>query len=169
VGVFATAIAYAASITASEMLGSRLASFAGLLEVVAAALYAWLLLGERLSIPQLIGGVLILVGIGFVRSEKTSASVEPGSAVETGPSIESDVLLEAELISPSTSASPEPSSVLSTGLSPVLSTELVELPRTGLSPSPLCPNGLVPLLSPLLPTVSSPAPSLSTGAVELPG
>jgi drug/metabolite transporter (DMT)-like permease len=169
VGVFATAIAYAASITASEMLGSRLASFAGLLEVVAAALYAWLLLGERLSIPQLIGGVLILAGIGFVRSEKTSASVEPGSAVETGPSIESDVLLEAELISPSTSASPEPSSVLSTGLSPVLSTELVELPRTGLSPSPLCPNGLVPLLSPLLPTVSSPAPSLSTGAVELPG
>jgi drug/metabolite transporter (DMT)-like permease len=77
VGVFATAVAYAASITASEMLGSRLASFAGLLEVVAAALYAWILLGERLSIPQLIGGVLILVGIGFVRSDKTSAARKP--------------------------------------------------------------------------------------------
>ena len=77
VGVFATALAYAASITASEILGSRLASFAGLLEVVAAALYAWILLGERLSIPQLVGGVLILAGIGFVRSEKTSATVEP--------------------------------------------------------------------------------------------
>lgn len=71
VGIVATGIAYAASITASEMLGSRLASFAGLLEVVAAALFAFILLGEELSVLQLIGGVLILVGIGFVRSEKT--------------------------------------------------------------------------------------------------
>jgi len=71
VGVVATAIAYAASITASEMLGSRLASFAGLLEVVAAALYAFLLLGEELTVLQLLGGVLILAGIAFVRSERT--------------------------------------------------------------------------------------------------
>jgi len=70
VGIMATALAYAASITASEMLGSRLASFAGLLEVVAAALYAWLLLGEGLTILQLIGGIVILAGIAFVRSEK---------------------------------------------------------------------------------------------------
>ena len=79
VGVFATAIAYATSITASEMLGSRLASFMGLLEVVAATIYAWLLLGEQLSIPQLIGGALILAGIAFVRSEKTDAIVEAGA------------------------------------------------------------------------------------------
>jgi drug/metabolite transporter (DMT)-like permease len=78
VGVIATAIAYAASITASEMLGSRLASFMGLLEVVAATLYAWILLGEDLTIPQLIGGLLILVGIAFVRSEKTArVELEP--------------------------------------------------------------------------------------------
>ncbi len=70
VGVVATAVAYATSITASEMLGSRLASFAGLLEVVAAALYAWILLGEKLTVPQLVGGMLILVGIAFVRAEK---------------------------------------------------------------------------------------------------
>jgi len=78
VGVVATAIAYAASITSSEMLGSRLASFAGLLEVVAGALYAWLLLGEDLSALQLFGGVLILGGIALVRSEKTSADLEAG-------------------------------------------------------------------------------------------
>ncbi|MBB5843650.1 drug/metabolite transporter (DMT)-like permease [Conyzicola lurida] len=85
VGVLATAVAYAASITASEMLGSRLASFVGLLEVVAAALYAWLFLGENLSVPQLLGGLLILAGIAFVRSEKTEpALVEPEVAlVET--------------------------------------------------------------------------------------
>jgi len=74
VGVISTAIAYAASITASEILGSRIASFAGLLEVVAATFYAWLLLGEQLTLPQFIGGALILVGIGFVRSEKTDAA-----------------------------------------------------------------------------------------------
>jgi drug/metabolite transporter (DMT)-like permease len=72
VGVFATAVAYATSITATSLLGSRLASFVGLLEVVAAALYAWILLGENLTIVQLVGGVLILVGIGFVRSERSA-------------------------------------------------------------------------------------------------
>jgi drug/metabolite transporter (DMT)-like permease len=75
VGVLATALAYAASITASEMLGSRLASFAGLLEVVAATVYAWLLLGEDLTLPKLSGGVLILAGIAFVRSD--SSATEP--------------------------------------------------------------------------------------------
>ena len=76
VGVISTAVAYATSITASGMLGSRVASFAGLLEVVAATFYAWLLLGERLTIPQLLGGALILAGIAFVRSEKTDVAVE---------------------------------------------------------------------------------------------
>jgi drug/metabolite transporter (DMT)-like permease len=82
VGVIGTAIAYATSITASEMLGSRLASFVGLLEVVAATFYAWLLLDEQLTGLQLFGGLLILTGIGFVRSEKTSAPIE---AVATEP------------------------------------------------------------------------------------
>lgn len=88
VGVVSTAIAYAASISASEMLGSRLASFVGLLEVVAATFYAWLLLGESLTLWQLGGGVLILIGIGFVRSEKkeqANVALEPASTVPTRP------------------------------------------------------------------------------------
>jgi drug/metabolite transporter (DMT)-like permease len=79
VGVVATGIAYAASITASEILGSRLSSFMGLLEVVFAALYAWILLGQDLTIPQLIGGVLILGGIALVRAEKVDVALEPGA------------------------------------------------------------------------------------------
>jgi len=82
IGVVATAIAYSTSIAASEMLGSRLASFVGLLEVVAATFYAWLLLGEQLTVPQLFGGLLILIGIAFVRSEKTDAALEPASMVD---------------------------------------------------------------------------------------
>ena len=77
VAVLATGVAYATSIKASQLLGSRLASFAGLLEVVAATVYAWLLLGEQMTIPQLIGGLLILVGIGFVQSEKAAVEVPP--------------------------------------------------------------------------------------------
>lgn len=74
VGVVATAIAYASSITATELLGSRLASFTGLLEVVAATLYAWLLLGEQLSPLQLLGGLLILGGIALVRADRGPGS-----------------------------------------------------------------------------------------------
>ncbi|MBO1737973.1 DMT family transporter [Leifsonia sp. TF02-11] len=73
VGVLATALAYAAGITAAGLLGSRLSSFAGLLEVVAATLYAWLLLGESLGALQLVGGVLILAGIALVRADPTPA------------------------------------------------------------------------------------------------
>jgi drug/metabolite transporter (DMT)-like permease len=82
VGLIATGIAYATSIHASEILGSRLASFMGLLEVVFAALYAWLLLGQNLSVPQLIGGVLILGGIALVRAEKVDAEDTPLEAVQ---------------------------------------------------------------------------------------
>lgn len=70
VAIIATGFSYAVSITASQMLGARLASFAGLLEVVASAVYAWLLLGEQMTLLQILGGALILLGIGFVRSEK---------------------------------------------------------------------------------------------------
>jgi drug/metabolite transporter (DMT)-like permease len=85
VGIFATAIAYATSITATEMLGSRLASFVGLLEVVAATFYAWLLLGEGLSVLQFVGGALILVGIAFVRAEKSAPpALEPPRGARSG-------------------------------------------------------------------------------------
>lgn len=81
VAVIATGFSYAASITAAEKLGSRLASFVGLIEVVAAAVYSWLLLGEALTLVQILGGVLILVGIGFVRSEKQIVEPAEGSAL----------------------------------------------------------------------------------------
>ena len=51
----------------------------GLLEVMFASLYAWLLLGQNLTVPQLIGGVLILGGIALVRAEKVDVPIEPGT------------------------------------------------------------------------------------------
>ncbi|WP_431246304.1 EamA family transporter [Leifsonia xyli] len=68
VAVVATALAYSLSLAGSRRLGSRLASFAGLMEVVFATLLAWLLLGERPGPLQLVGGVCILAGVVLVRS-----------------------------------------------------------------------------------------------------
>ena len=81
VAVIGTALAYVAGITASSVLGSRVASFVGLLEVVFASLLAFLLLGEELSLLQLAGGALILGGIAAVRSEKT-VPVRDGQATD---------------------------------------------------------------------------------------
>ena len=82
VAVIGTAVAYATGITASAILGSRLASFIGLLEVVSASLFAWLLLGEKLTPLQLVGGVLILGGIAAVRSVPPVEQDEPRAEAE---------------------------------------------------------------------------------------
>jgi drug/metabolite transporter (DMT)-like permease len=83
VALVGTAFAYVASIIASERLGSRLMSFVGLLEVVFASVFAWLLIGETLTLVQIFGGVLILGGIALVRMEREAdVPLEPGSVDE---------------------------------------------------------------------------------------
>jgi drug/metabolite transporter (DMT)-like permease len=66
-GIVTAALAYVAGIAASRRLGSRLASFVALFEVLAALVFAWLLLGERPGPIQLLGGVLIVAGVVAVR------------------------------------------------------------------------------------------------------
>lgn len=67
IGLLATALAYVLGITSTRMLGSRLASFVALSEVVAAMLFGWLLLGQLSEPIQLIGGGLVLVGVVVVK------------------------------------------------------------------------------------------------------
>ncbi|WP_395243495.1 DMT family transporter [Agromyces sp. MMS24-K17] len=81
VGVVSTAFAYVAGIGAIGLLGSRLAAFLGLSEVVFAAIVGWILLGEALAPLQVLGGALILGGIVCVKLERTPRA-EP--AVELG-------------------------------------------------------------------------------------
>lgn len=71
------ALAYTAGIAAARRLGSRLASFVALTEVLAAVVYAWLLLGELPVTVQLAGGVLILTGVIVVRSGESAITVPP--------------------------------------------------------------------------------------------
>lgn len=66
-GVVTAALSYATGIAASRRLGSRLASFVALFEVVAAVLFAWLLLGELPRAVQLLGGLLILAAVVVVK------------------------------------------------------------------------------------------------------
>jgi drug/metabolite transporter (DMT)-like permease len=65
----AGALAYAAGIAASRRLGAKVASFAGLTEVLFAVLITWALLGQAPGRWQLAGGVVVLVGIALVRAD----------------------------------------------------------------------------------------------------
>lgn len=62
-----TVSAYVLGVLAAKRLGSRLASFVGLLEVIAAVAVAALLLGEIPTLMQVLGGVLLLAGVIAVR------------------------------------------------------------------------------------------------------
>ncbi len=66
-GIMTAAVAYLAGVLAVQRLGSTMASFFGLTEVLFAVLFAWLLLDEIPATIQLVGGMLILVGVVLVR------------------------------------------------------------------------------------------------------
>lgn len=74
-GVVTAAVAYVTGIAASRRLGPRLASFAALMEVLFALVFAWLLLGQLPREIQLAGGLLVLGGVVLVKlGEPASAT-----------------------------------------------------------------------------------------------
>ena len=70
--VIATSVAYTVGIISTRLLGSRLASFVGLTEVLFAVFFAWLMVDEMPLPIQLIGGVLIVLGVACVRYDELS-------------------------------------------------------------------------------------------------
>jgi len=66
-GLVTAAFSYVTGIAAGRRLGSRLASFVALGEVLAAVIWAWLLLDELPRGIQLAGGVLVLAGVVVVK------------------------------------------------------------------------------------------------------
>ncbi|WP_246160203.1 EamA family transporter [Nocardioides humilatus] len=76
-GLVTASFAYVAGIAAARLLGSRLASFVALSEVVAGVLWAWLLLGQLPGPLQAIGGLLVLAGVvGVKLGEKSTPEVQ---------------------------------------------------------------------------------------------
>lgn len=66
-GLITAALAYVTGIGATRLLGSRVASFVALLEVVAAVGFAWLLVDQLPGWAQLAGGLLIIAGVVAVK------------------------------------------------------------------------------------------------------
>jgi drug/metabolite transporter (DMT)-like permease len=81
--VIAAALAYVVGISAARILGSKLASFVGLTEVLFAVLFAWLFLGQLPTGMQLVGGVLIVAGVALVRVDELRAPADPAAADDT--------------------------------------------------------------------------------------
>ncbi|SCL20834.1 Threonine/homoserine efflux transporter RhtA [Micromonospora nigra] len=81
----AAVVAYLAGIAATRVLGSRLASFVGLTEVMFAVLIAWLVLGELPTAVQLLGGALIVAGVALVRVDELRVPALGPTAVELVP------------------------------------------------------------------------------------
>lgn len=83
--VLATVFAYVAGVMAARALGSKVASFVSLTEVLFAVIWAWLLLGELPGAIQLLGGALIVGGVIFVRVDELRI---PAPAVSAAPTPE---------------------------------------------------------------------------------
>lgn len=66
-GVVATAVAYLLGISGVARLRPSFASLVGLAEVLFAVLAAWLLLGERFTATQAVGGAVVLLGLTLAR------------------------------------------------------------------------------------------------------
>lgn len=73
-----TVFAYLMGIVAIRGLGSKVASFVALFEVLFAVIWAWILLGEMPRAIQLLGGVAIMAGVVLVRLDELRGSPQRG-------------------------------------------------------------------------------------------
>jgi drug/metabolite transporter (DMT)-like permease len=74
----ATVVAYVTGVLSVRRLSPQVAGVVACLEAVVATVLAWVLLGEHLSAPQVVGGAVVLVG-AFIAQSSTPAkgSAEP--------------------------------------------------------------------------------------------
>jgi len=72
-GVVTAGLAYVAGVAAGRRLGSRLASFVSLIEVIAGVGFAWVLLDQIPTAMQAAGGALILLGVVAVHLGEPAA------------------------------------------------------------------------------------------------
>ena len=79
-----TAVAYFAGVSAIRRLSPQVAGGVAYLEVVTAIVLAWVLLGEALSLVQVVGAVVIVTG-AFIA--QTSVPSSPTPATEDAPAV----------------------------------------------------------------------------------
>ena len=71
ISVVAAVIAYTAGIAGARRVGSRVAAFVGLSEVLFAVVFAYLLVDQSVSWRQAVGGAVVVAGIALVRADET--------------------------------------------------------------------------------------------------
>jgi drug/metabolite transporter (DMT)-like permease len=79
--VVATVVAYTTGILAVRRLSPPIAGAVAYLEVVVATIFAWILLSERLSGWQIVGGIIVLSG-AFIAQTAAPRTAVPDVAVE---------------------------------------------------------------------------------------
>ncbi|MEU6092490.1 EamA family transporter [Streptomyces sp. NPDC047085] len=72
----ATVVAYVTGVLSVRRLSPQVAGVVACLEAVIATVLAWVLLGEHLSAPQVVGGAVVLVG-AFIAQSSTPAKGSP--------------------------------------------------------------------------------------------
>jgi drug/metabolite transporter (DMT)-like permease len=81
--LIATVVAYVTGVVAVRRLSPQVAGVVGCLEAVVATVLAWVLLGEHLSAPQLLGGGVVLAG-AFVAQRSAAGRGSPGQSAMSG-------------------------------------------------------------------------------------
>ncbi|XXZ48219.1 EamA family transporter [Streptomyces cavourensis] len=76
----ATVLAYGSGVVSVRMLSPQVAGVVACLEAVIATVLAWVLLGEHLSAPQLIGGFVVLTGAFIAQSATPKPPAGPVAA-----------------------------------------------------------------------------------------
>ncbi|MEU6096720.1 EamA family transporter [Streptomyces sp. NPDC047079] len=74
--LIATVLAYVTGVLSVRRLSPQVAGVVACLEAVIATVLAWVLLGEHLSAPQLVGGAVVLVG-AFIAQSSAPAKGSP--------------------------------------------------------------------------------------------
>ena len=82
--LLATVLAYVTGVVSVRLLSPQVAGVVACLEAVIATVLAWVLLGEHLSAPQLLGGGLVLIGAFIAQS---STPKPPSGPVASGPGV----------------------------------------------------------------------------------
>ncbi|MHA5053876.1 EamA family transporter [Streptomyces sp. SD15] len=75
--LIATVVAYVTGVLSVRRLSPQVAGVVACLEAVLATVLAWVLLGEHLSAPQIVGGAVVLVG-AFIAQSSAPAKASEG-------------------------------------------------------------------------------------------
>lgn len=91
----AAVLAYTLGIIGTQRLGSKVASFVSLTEVLFSVIASWIMIGDVPGPPQFLGGALIVAGVVMVRADELRALADSAAMGATHPAAVPDTAPEA--------------------------------------------------------------------------